>query len=192
MAKIALIPGHNWQAKGAVAVANVIPDREYPWACGILQRMADRLDALGHEHKIIIREPKHGGYGQQMEKVAQEVNKWGADLAYELHFNASNHPSACGSEVLYWHTSMQGRASAIRLIQNDVETLGVKAREPLGRKKGERGTGLMRRTKCATVLGEPFFGSNEQDCAKWAEHEDEWVNATARCIDEICREVLQL
>lgn len=106
------------------------------------------------------------GYGGAMRWLATEIEKRKCDLAVELHFNSAG-ATAQGHEWLYWQGSKKGTAlaSAFRYqfakVFPEIVDRGIKPRF-----SNDRGAEFLRLTRCPAIICEPFFGSNESDCAK--------------------------
>ncbi|MEM9399979.1 MAG: N-acetylmuramoyl-L-alanine amidase [Verrucomicrobiota bacterium] len=174
MLKLAVIIGHNAQQPGATAVAPV-SESEYPFNVKIADLMVRLAEAFGIEIKKIERPylgpyrrfgVATGNYTKEVKTAYQECDAWGADISTELHFNAAG-PTARGSEVLA--SGSTNSMEFARLTQKGLvkaynrqgrHDRGVKPRSPK-----ERGGISLHSGKAPAILVEPFFGSNDEDCA---------------------------
>lgn len=171
-ANIALIVGHEEHKPGAYA-KQPISDFEYFYNCGIAHLVKNITEERGHNCRIFYRD-EIGTI-----KAYQDVNTFFAlanfnnCLAIELHFNSFEDATANGSEVLMADSvdvpNIHEREFAQIMLDNIVNALGTRKRgiKTLTGGAGERGwQNVSQVTKAPSVLIEPFFGSNEQDCQK--------------------------
>lgn len=129
---------------------------------GIMSRILDRAG----EDCTVISDYAGNGYSAAMRDVAGQVKAVHASLAIELHFNAAS-PSANGHEWLYWTSSAAGK----RLAQAFHDAFapdfpGIKSRGIKPLSPGDRGAEFVRLTHCPSILAEPFFGTNTNDCSQ--------------------------
>lgn len=171
MYKLALIVGHNEERKGAHSPH--LEMSEYPywskWAQDFVA--AHDPEELGWEAKVFYRASSQG-YGSQIRGVYAAVDAWGADATIELHFNAAADPDAYGCEMLSSGSRLSmALASRLQNLTLDYCYDGeIRTRANRGVKvlrKGERGFMSVNTSKAPSVLIEPFFGSNAQDCEQW-------------------------
>jgi N-acetylmuramoyl-L-alanine amidase len=154
--KIAVVVGHNARAQGAVRVTD--GRTEYDWN-GDLAEMIQEIDpeAVGLFHRT-----PGGGYSREIDRVYCEVDRWGADVSLELHFNAAT-PQAHGCETL-----SSGTRGSLRLAEAVqaaiVEALPVRDRGVKVRQAHERGGRSLWAGRAPAVLLEPYFGSNASEC----------------------------
>lgn len=170
MIDVLICVGHSRRGdkSGAVSVQG---EDEYTFNCKVARRLLDKLEAAGLTAQVLADYPVRG-YGAAMKWVGKKAYELGAKCAVELHFNSSDRASASGHEWLYYKTSQRGRALAHRLdeamalARPDAKRRGVK---PLG-DPSERGYEFVRSTPCPSVVLEPFFGSNAQECLEFVGH----------------------
>jgi N-acetylmuramoyl-L-alanine amidase len=105
------------------------------------------------------------GYTSMVKRMANRINDKKHNLVLELHFNASESPNANGSEALYYfkNKSAQHLSECFTLLMNT--EMGIKNR---GAKalysKNQRGYASVYYPKPTTLILEPFFGTNLNDC----------------------------
>lgn len=152
--KIALVIGHNSQAKGAYSP--VLRASEYDW-CGDL---AEMIAKHAPKRYTIIRRTAGSG---EIARAYAEVDKSGAVASIELHFNAAS-PAATGTETLSSGSTRSmmfcGHLQKAQLAALKLRDRGVKVL-----KAGDRGYASVRTGKAPAALIEPFFGSSEGDSA---------------------------
>ena len=162
--KVAIVIGHNARARGAVRVTDGVP--EFVWN----RQLADEIVAIaraegrGSDVRIFLREAGLS-YTREIDGVYAQVHRWGADAAYEFHFNAAT-PAATGVEMLYAQSNQRARLSAQEIQNATLRALGLRDRglKPLTR--GARGARSVwaGNQHCTVVLTEWYFGSNQNDC----------------------------
>lgn len=153
MKTIALIVGHKQSSPGAVNEINGIS--EFEFNNELAGMVAANLQQTPGFNPVIIYRDTYSG-------LPAKVNATEADLAVSLHCNAFN-KDPHGSETLYYHSSLSGKALASCIQANVVKCLGTKDRgikpkrwDHVG-KKGDRGGLLLQQTNMACVIVEPFF-----------------------------------
>ena len=178
---IAICVGHSRPGdRGAVSVADV---SEHAYNARIAELLAVALDNRRVACQVINRyEGK--SYGSAMTWLAAKVREIKADLAVELHFNASDTRAATGHEWLYLSGSPGGRETArcldrsMRLRFPQHHARGCKALGP-----SDRGAQFLLKTHCPAIIAEPFFGTNADDWAMVAENQDVLALALAEGIE---------
>ena len=158
MKKLAVVVGHNSRSQGAVR-----PDTgesEYVYN----GKIAAYMEKIGREYglnvKVFFREPGVG-YRKEIQNVYRDVDKWGAEGAVELHFNASGNPSASGTETLT--SGSAGSVAMAEAVQMElVEELGLRDRGIKVRNSRTKGRGYQSLVagKCPAILTEPFFATS--------------------------------
>lgn len=167
--KLAIIPGHNSKAQGAVRKDT--GETEYRFNSRIARHMEDMAESVGNgvlEVATFYRTPG-SSYTREIERVYDEVDEWGADASIELHFNSFS-GNATGTEVL---SSSSARSLVLaNAVQDElVKTLGLADRGVKTKRSKERGGASLYAGRAPAILVEPFFGSNDRDLAKV----DEWT-----------------
>jgi N-acetylmuramoyl-L-alanine amidase len=158
--KIAICVGHSRSGDNGAVTVDGVTEWEFNHPLALeLERL---LQKAGHD-ALVFSKYEGSSYSTAMSWIAQEVRKFGADLALELHFN-SGPPTANGYEFLYWHRSARsGRLAscmhfAFKKAFPNHRSRGLK---PLN--NTNRGAAFVQRTHCPAILTEPFFGSNEEE-----------------------------
>lgn len=152
MKKVALIIGHSQQEQGA---SNHNGMTEWAYNSMLVGLIAEKLkQAGGIDFEIVNR--------TTLKALPEAVNETDADIAISFHANAFN-TRATGSEVLYWHSSDEGKALSERINWAICEALGLRNRGLKSIKSGERGAYLLQKTTMPCVILEPFFIDNDKD-----------------------------
>ena len=133
------------------------------------------LDVIKHlEYKtgklnLFYHNSDVSSYTERIKETASKLNKFNFDLVIELHFNAAT-PQANGCETLYYFNSKKGKEFAHIFTDTVCGITGIKSRN--GGVKGvvpikeDRGYASVYYPKAPTILIEPFFGTNDNDCVK--------------------------
>lgn len=160
--RLAIVVGHTKLASGAFAV-DPIRQSEYYFNTEIAEIMYRHARSIGLECRIFLRDQigVAGAYA--------EANIWAKghkSCLIELHFNAAN-GKAKGSETLYDKDPLESKQFA-ELVQAAMKTVfnrtgkqdrGLKLIEP-----NERGGRNLLLCTFPSVLVEPFFGDNKEEC----------------------------
>lgn len=166
MAKIILAMGHTLYGAGFGAVwgNNVESIMTRDVGAMIIQRLSDIRPTLRNEYKVIATDLSNDYIKEQ----ADYINKFGADYAFQFHFNCFTNPDSKGTEVIEWTES----AMAKNLSQVISETLGTVNR---GNKIDQK-LKFLRTTKCKSFILEPCFISNQWDMVLYNDKKQEYVN----------------
>lgn len=164
---VAVCVGHSRKINdrrdgGAISVGGV---SEWHFNSGLAEMIGAHL-TRNRIRWFILDDYAGKGYTAAMAWVADQIADRGADVAVELHFNASPSPTSRGHEWLYWHSSKDGKRLAecldyafrLQLPPHLIPARGIKPVIDQG-----RGSEFLRRTHCPAAIAEPFFGSNEGD-----------------------------
>lgn len=166
--KLAVVVGHNSKSPGASAVSP-IGQSEFDFN----NTVADSMVAEASHYNLQVKRFNRvasGSYSSEIADVYALVKEWGADVAVELHFNSLNGEST-GTEVLHAVNAVRSRSLALKLVGTISDVLGLKIRHGDGLKPcvpNDRGYASLVALSIPTVLVEPFFGSNKNDCMKAA------------------------
>lgn len=166
--RLAIVVGHNSVSPGASAVAP-ISRSEFKFN----NEVADAMVLEAPHYNIFAKRfnrVNHNSYSAEIAAVYAEVDAWSAGCALELHFNSLNAQST-GTEMLHASGSTRGRELGLKLVGEVGTLLGLKIRHINGLKalqSGDRGYSSVVASAAPTVLVEPFFGSNKEDCLKVA------------------------
>lgn len=157
--KTAIVIGHHKKSKGALS--KYFGMREWDFYNEVVSHL-DNVSLFWHDEDI-------SGYTTRIKNTASKINKVNFDLVMELHFNSAVHPSANGCETLYYYRSAKGRDYAKLFSEVVTGETGIKSRNG-GLKaltnRNDRGFASVYYTTAPTILIEPFFGSNDDDCKK--------------------------
>ena len=164
--KIAIIIGHHENGKGAYS--KYFGQHEFDFykkVCMYVHFVGAKFETRIFEHDKTI-----SGYSTRVRATAAKVNEWGANLVICLHFNSFN-KRANGCETLYFYASKKGKAygelfNSMAADMFDVKNRGMKALT----NTSDRGFREVQATKAPTILVEPFFGDNDEDCERVATH----------------------
>jgi len=154
--KIAIIIGHYKKSKGAFSPYLQLSEWDF------YNEVSKNLNNV----TIFHHDPNIKGYTSRIKATAKKLNDF--DIVIECHFNAAT-PKANGCETLYYFNSRKGKQYATIFSEIVNEATGIKLRNN-GLKalvnENDRGFQSVYRPKPPTILIEPFFGSNREDCDK--------------------------
>lgn len=159
--KIAIVVGHTKLAPGAYG-KHPINEYEYSFNSEAAKRIASIANGKGVSVAIFYRD------GIGIAGAYKKVNIYQPDAAIELHFNGATSPAATGTETLYGSVNPKSKALA-KIIQNQMlRAINLRDRDLIYRPQGGdgRGTESVNSAICPSVLVEPFFGSNSDDCER--------------------------
>lgn len=162
--KAAICVGHSRSGDSGAESAGGVSEWNYNVPVGEL--VAAELRSHGIE-VLLLTDYKGSGYGAAMDWVASELDRFGADCALELHFNAAN-KTAQGFEYLYWHSSTNGKKLAQALLDAHALTFNSFNRGIKGKNSGDRGALFLSKPACPSVICEPFFGDNPDEWARYS------------------------
>ncbi|MBU3887257.1 hypothetical protein FM996_06740 [Methylosinus sporium] len=164
--RVAIVVGHNRRSPGAFAEAPV-NDHEFHFNSIVAQALKEEAWHYNLEAKVFLREP-NTSYSAEIKAVYDQVKAWEAGCSVELHFN-SGPPSATGVSVLCRRDITRPRALAESCQSSTVEAIGLRDRGVTLVDRSDRGGGsLYALDDVPSILVEPFFGSNRDDCVKIA------------------------
>jgi len=157
--QVAFVIGHNEKSKGAINELNGL--REFEFYTEVMNEFPNH-DVYRHDSSI-------SGYTPRMKATASRINKKDYDLVMLLHFNSFSSSAAHGCSTLYYGLNPDGKRLAQKFSETVNEMTGVKIRH--GGAKAltnvrDRGFAMIYAPKVTTILIEPFFGSNLDDCKK--------------------------
>jgi len=159
---IAFVLGHHLRSKGAFSP--YFSKKEFDFYTDVLENLEYRIGKLN----LFYHNPDTSGYTARIKETATKLNKFDFDLVIELHFNAAT-PQANGCETLYYFNSKKGKQFAHIFTDTVCRLTGIKSRnggvKALSNKK-DRGFASVYLPKATTILIEPFFGTNNEDCVK--------------------------
>lgn len=151
---IAFILGHHERAKGKFS--KHLKMSEWDFYNEVMSHIPDA--------KIFYHNPNTNGYLNRQIETAKKLDSVNFDLVIEMHFNSFN-TKATGVETFYFHKSIKGKKYAEKFNEVCVRWTGLRLRgaKPLSNHKQD-GYGFVQSNKHPSILIEPFFGDNIQDC----------------------------
>jgi len=159
--KLAVIVGHSKDKSGACSNDGLT---EYNYNMGVAHNIWNYSEKYPEvDVELFFRD------GKTIKEVANEVNFWTHNieksLAVELHCNASDNPSACGTEVLFDPSPISNKIAA-KSFQKAIHGLfQIRDRGIKELSQGMRGHYSMSVLQCSSVILEPAFLSCETDVA---------------------------
>lgn len=167
--KVAFIIGHNEKEKGFYSPHLKISEWDF------YTDMVNDLECLGHVYR---HNPNIKSYTQRCIEISERIGR-DYDLIISLHFNSFN-KVVNGCEAFYWYSNTDGFTYAKKFVDSYCKLTGSR---PRGAKaynfnsKGKlpRGAGEVYYTKSTTILLEPFFGDNKEDCERF--DKDKFIKA---------------
>jgi N-acetylmuramoyl-L-alanine amidase len=182
--KVAICIGHSRKVLGKTEGGAVSVDgtTEHEWNSEVAGYLEEELNKVGI--KTAIFDVYAGSsYSAAMDDVARKVRSFGADVAIELHFNASSSPHSKGYEFLAWHKSNGGkRLATIMLSEFGREFPAMSARGVKECNDDSRGASFLKKTHCVAVLTEPFFGTNPNEWKVFSQTHERVAKAYAAAI----------
>lgn len=158
--RLALIVGHNRTEQGA---ESSVLGSEYrfnsPFA-DLIKRRAEQIP--GVELKVFLRTPQ-GSYSSEVARAYGEVDRWGAHLSMELHFNCADSSRAKGTQTLYYASSSKAGDFARAMQSKTVEALGRGSiwSRVIPKLRGN-GVGALKAGKAPALILEPTFAASNR------------------------------
>ena len=175
--------GHS-RAGGDRGAISLWDESEWNYNSKVAVSLKAELDRRGI-NSFIIDDYKYDGYSAAMRRVAGVLSDESATHTIELHFNSAT-PAAHGAEWLHWHNSSGGQRLAESIQSGFTQAFpAMRDRGIKTRQASQRGSLFLRVTPCPAVICEPFFGSNEGDCAAFKGKETELALAYAEGISRL-------
>jgi hypothetical protein len=154
--KIALVIGHTELSGGAYS--QKLKSNEFNYNSKVAEIVAKNLPNV----QVFKHTSYNLGYKAMILNTAKKINDF--DIVFELHFNASN-GIANGSEALFYFANPKGKEIALNFSKLMQQTFKKKNR---GAKslynESHRGFHAVAIPKPTTIILEPFFGDNDNDC----------------------------
>ncbi len=127
-------------------------------------------------------------YRRTYKELPDDINAAHPDFIISLHCNAYN-ASVSGTEMLYHHTSANGKRMAEIVQKKMVDFLALPDRGIRPRTTEDRGGFLLRYTKAPCVICEPFFIDNDSDLQKALADRDALAAVYADAIESIAQQL---
>lgn len=177
--KIYIDQGHNPQNPNAGAEGNGYREQDLVYTIGVLT--ADILRGRGLDVRLSRPTPETQlGESNSTSLAARvnEANSWGADYFISLHANASDIPSASGSEGLVYSLYSKAVPLAENILASLSETTGIQNRGIVSRP----GLYVLRRTRMPATLIELGFITNPGDASLMANSPELFAEGVAQGI----------
>jgi len=142
-------------------------------------------EKLSFSNKIVYREDG-GSYSKLPFYINSNINP---KFVVSLHCNAFN-TKASGTEVLYYHRSVKGKAMAEVFQKNLLDALELPDRGIKGRGTEDRGGFILRYTNAPCIISEPFFIDNNGDLERVKDRYDEFVAAYVESINDVRNNII--
>ena len=149
--KVFISVGHDTKRKGAKSPFT--DEYEYDILIALTHYIWEELIDLGIDTQKV--------YSDILGDAISEINKTcnTDDIALETHFNSFSNPSVKGCETLFYKGSTKGKELAQDIQNSLLAHLGVHDRGILERDN----LAFLKKTKCVSIITEPFFLSNEEE-----------------------------
>ncbi len=156
--KVVVVVGHNEENQGASnSTYNVT---EFMFNQKLAQDIVHNFSKFNKKDNAVIMYRENGEDGYR--NLPGRINNLSPDLVISLHCNAFN-TIVNGCEVLYYHTSIDGKEIAKICQEHLVKGLGNNDRGIKSKTTEDRGGYLLRYTEAPCVICEPFFIDNDDD-----------------------------
>ncbi len=176
MKKCALVIGHKRTSPGASNRSSGLTEFAFNDALSI----EIESEVSGVEAQRVYR--------RMYNLLPGDINQLNPDFIVSLHCNAFNR-SATGTEVLYYHRSIDGKLAAEILQDHLVNALGLTNRGIKPRTSEDRGGYLLRYTNAPCVIAEPFFIDNDSDLQIATDKRKKLIKAYAKSINAIANAI---
>lgn len=170
--KLAIIIGHSDKRKGASMVRPFQFVQEYEYNTILAAQMLVHCHRKKIDAKVFTRD-RQGLIGAH-----RAIDDWRPNCIVELHFNSFMTEEARGCEVLHLSDSEAGKDLAQRILawlETIIPESLIRGQKPVSR--GGRGYKNLTLSRLPTVIVEPFFGSNQEDCELGLEMMSEMAEA---------------
>ncbi len=163
MPKIYIDQGHNPENPNAGAVGNGLREQDVTYRVG--QELAELLRQSGNYEVRLSRPTASTQLGtsntSSLRARVNDANSWGADYFISIHTNASDNPSASGTEAYAYSRGSR----AFRLGENVVEGIVDLTGLPDRGMKVRPGLYVLKNTAMPAILVELGFITNPGDAA---------------------------
>ena len=168
--KIYIDQGHNPVNPNAGAEGNGLREQDLVYTIG--QELAELLRSNGNFEVRLSRPTPETQLGvsntTSLAARVNDANSWGANYFISLHTNASDIPSASGSEAYAYSTSSQGYILGQYVLYWLNQITGLTTRGVFARP----GLYILRRTRMPSVLVELGFITNYNDATLMSSRPD--------------------
>lgn len=165
---VILVLGHSEDAPGALDLQGV---PEWHFHRPVIEATVAELVRRGWRAAGELRSATIAGYADKMADLTDRLNRTGALLVVELHFNAAAPGYAgqwSGTECLHWPGSRAGEAVAATLVEHVTRALGTRSRGARAQREsaGRLPLYILRDTTMPAVILETHFGDHGPDVSK--------------------------
>ncbi|WFU14445.1 glucosaminidase domain-containing protein [Bradyrhizobium sp. CB3481] len=169
-ARVAIVIGHNARSPGSSA-GSPLSRTEFTFNSEIAAFMQRNAAQYNIKLQVFTRQ-SNPSVQHEIMAAYEQVAAFNPVCAVELHFNSSDDATATGSEVLLVGGKPAATALASSLVSSVKSALGLRLRGNNGLtvvSRGGRGwISVSALPNVPSVLCEPFFGSNPNDCLRVA------------------------
>ena len=178
--KIYIDQGHNPQNPNAGAEGNGLREQDITYRVG--QELASLLRADGRFEVRLSRPTPETSLGNSnttsLRARTTDANEWGADYFLSIHANASENPSASGSEAFAYSRPSEGFSLGEDILQQLAAATGLRDRGVQVRP----GLYVLKKTAMPAVLVELGFITNPGDAALMNDRPDLFAEGIYRGI----------
>jgi len=184
MIKCALVVGHKLYSQGAKTSTGLQSEFFFNnrLAWNVYWEILKKISGQEEKLELIIV------YRKTYRSLPDDINKYKPDFLISLHCNAYspvNHERSMGTEILYYHKSIEGKKIAGILYQYLMVALELPGRGLKPKSSEDRGGYLLRYTEAPCIISEPFFIDNDSDFKQALLNYPDLVKAYANAIIEI-------
>ncbi len=159
--KIYIDQGHNPEAPNTGAEGNGYREQDITYEVGV--QLAQLLNQNPEFEARLSRPSRQTQLGtsnaSSLRARVNDANSWGADYFISIHTNASEAPSARGTEVLVYRSPSRAAELAEDVLEEIVDASGFPDRGV----KQRPGLYVLRNTSMPAILIELGFISNQQE-----------------------------
>lgn len=163
---IALVIGHSNKSKGAYNKNYNISEFEFNKK--LVNLISKDLNKELIKNEIVYR--------SNYNELPNKINELKPNFIVSFHCNAFN-TNASGTEMLYYHSSENGKQIAEIFQTNIVSCLELPNRGIKSKHTEDRGGYLLRYTNAPCIISEPFFIDNDNDYKKVMERYFQFIKA---------------
>jgi N-acetylmuramoyl-L-alanine amidase len=171
---IALVIGHSNKSKGAYNKTFNISEFEFNEK--LVNLISKDLNKELIKNEIIYR--------SNYNELPNKINELKPNFIVSFHCNAFN-TKVSGTEMLYYHSSKNGKQIAEIFQTNIVSCLELPDRNIKPKHTEDRGGYLLRYTNAPCIISEPFFIDNDYDYKKVMERYFAFIKANVDSFIEV-------
>ena len=175
---IVLEIGHSKASKGAHNKTFNIS--EFTFNEELVIDISDKLNNLNIQNSIVYR--------TNYSDLPNQINQLNPKFVISFHCNAFN-TKASGTEMLYYHSSKNGKLMASIFQKNIVDALKLPDRGIKPKHTEDRGGYILKYTDAPCIISEPFFIDNDDDYQLIMDLYPEFLDANVKSILEINKKI---